>query len=148
MTEKLYILYASQTGTAEDLAFEINDIAKSKNIETDLKELDDISLEKFKKIKRVMVITSTTGEGDIPYNGELFFEKLFGTDDINLSQMRYGVIALGDSSHYEFCKAGRDIDERLKYLGANCILDRLECDYDTEGSIEWASKFFNLLNNH
>ena len=148
MTEKLYILYASQTGTAEDLAFEINDIAKSKNIVTDLKELDDISLEKFKEIKKVMVITSTTGEGDIPYNGELFFEKLFGTADINLSQMRYGVIALGDSSHYEFCKAGRDIDERLKYLGAFCILDRLECDYDTEGSIEWASKFFNLLNNH
>ena len=128
MTDKLYILYASQTGTAEDLAFEINDIAKSKNIVTDLKELDDISLEKFKEIKKVMVITSTTGEGDIPYNGELFFEKLFGTADINLSQMRYGVIALGDSSHYEFCKAGRDIDERLKYLGANCILDRLECD--------------------
>ena len=75
MTEKLYILYASQTGTAEDLAFEINDIAKSKNIVTDLKELDDISLEKFKEIKKVMVITSTTGEGDIPYNGELFFEK-------------------------------------------------------------------------
>ena len=148
MIEKLYILYASQTGTAEDLAFEINDIAKSKNIVTDLKELDDILLEKFKEIKRVMVITSTTGEGDIPYNGELFFEKLFGTADINLSQMRYGVIALGDSSHYEFCKAGRDIDERLKYLGAVCILDRLECDYDTKGSIEWASKFFNLLNNH
>ena len=148
MENILNILYASQTGTAEDLAYEINDMAKSKSIETNLKELDDISMDKLQEMSKLLVVTSTTGEGDIPYNGELFFEKLFGTSDINLSKLRYGVIALGDSSHYEFCKAGRDIDERLKYLGAICILDRLECDYDTEGSIEWASKFFNLLNNH
>ncbi len=145
MENLLNILYASQTGTAEDLAYEINDLAKSKSIETDLKELDDISMDSLKEMRKLLVVTSTTGEGNIPYNGELFFEKLFGTSDINLSKLRYGVIALGDSSHYEFCKAGKDIDERLKFLGASCILDRLDCDYDTEGSIEWAQKFFEII---
>ena len=145
MNNKLYILYASQTGTAEDLANEINEMALSKNIETQLNELDDISLDEFKEIRKLMVISSTTGDGEIPDNGQLFFEKLFGTDEVNLSNMKYGVMALGDSSHYEFCKAGKDIDQRLKNLGADCILERLECDYDTEGSNEWALKFFNLI---
>ena len=44
MENILNILYASQTGTAEDLAYEINDLAKSKSIETNLHELDDISI--------------------------------------------------------------------------------------------------------
>ena len=145
MENILNILYASQTGTAEDLAYEINDLAKSKSIETNLKELDDISMDKLQEMSKLLVVTSTTGEGDVPYNGELFFEKLFGTSNINLSKLRYGVIALGDSSHYEFCKAGKDIDERLKFLGASCILDRLDCDYDTEGSIEWSQKFFEII---
>ena len=34
---------------------------------------------------------------------------------------------------------------RLKFLGASCILDRLDCDYDTEGSIEWSQKFFEII---
>ena len=66
---------------------------------------------------------------------------------INLSNLKYGVLALGDSSHYDFCNAGKILDEKLKELGANCILDRQECDFDTEGSIEWSNKFFEIINS-
>ena len=34
--------------------------------------------------------------------------------------------ALGDSSHFDFCGAGRKVDEKFQELGAKKILDRHE----------------------
>ena len=74
-----------------------------------------------------------------------FWENLSSSSDLKLSDLNYGVLALGDSSHYDFCNAGKIIDDKLKELGANRILDRQECDFDTEGSMEWSEKFLSLI---
>ena len=145
MNETLFILYASQTGTAEDLAHEFDKLATTKNYQTKLLELDDVSMSQLENIKKLAVITSTTGDGEVPDNGLSFWENLSKSDDLNLSQLKYGVLALGDSSHYDFCNAGKIIDERLNHLGANKVIDRQECDYDTEGSMEWSEKFLNII---
>ena len=145
MNEKLFILYGSQTGTAEELAHEFNKLATNKNFETKLLELDDVSMKELEDIKKLAVITSTTGDGEVPDNGFNFWENLSKSDKLNLSQLKYGVLALGDSSHYDFCNAGKIIDERLKHLGANRVIDRQECDYETEGSMEWSEKFLNII---
>lgn len=145
MAKDLYILYASQTGTAEDLAYQFNDWAKNKNFNTNLLELDDVSMDKLKDIQNLVVITSTTGDGEIPDNGKTFWENLIKLEDQNFNSLRYGVLALGDSSHYDFCNAGKIIDEKLKQLGAVCVIERLECDFDTEGSEEWSNKFFDKI---
>ena len=145
MSEKLNILYASQTGTAEELAQNIHKMAQSNNLESDIFELDDISIEKLQNFKKVMIVTSTTGDGEVPDNGQFFWEELSKQTNLNLSNLQYGVLALGDSSHYDFCNAGKIIDERLNHLGANKVIDRQECDYDTEGSMEWSEKFLNVI---
>ena len=92
-----------------------------------------------------MIVTSTTGDGEVPDNGITFWEDLSASTELNISNLKYGVLALGDSSHYDFCNAGKIIDEKLKDLGANRILDRQECDFDTEGSMEWSEKFLALI---
>ncbi len=148
MSDNLYILYASQTGTAEDLAHEIHKSSKTNGIESKLNELDDIKIDMLKNINKLMIVTSTTGDGEVPDNGLTFWEDLSKQKDFNLSNLKYGVLALGDSSHYDFCNAGKIIDEKLKSLGANCILDRKECDYDTEGAEEWALKFFEIIKSN
>ena len=147
MSEKLYILYASQTGTAEELAPEIYNMTKSKKIQSSILELDDISINKLLEIKKLMIVTSTTGDGEVPDNGLIFWNALSKESELKLKNLNYAVLALGDSSHYDFCNAGKIIDKKLTELGANCVLERLECDYDTEGSIEWSSKFFNIIEN-
>ena len=146
MLYDLTILYASQTGTAEELAQDILKMAENKNIVSELYELDDISIDKLKEINFAMIVTSTTGDGEVPDNGQLFWDALSKEYKSNLSNLNYAVLALGDSSHYDFCNAGKIIDEKLKLLGANRILERLECDFDTEGSTEWSTNFFNLIN--
>ena len=145
MTDILYIIYASQTGTAEELAYDIDKLSKEKGFNSQLFELDDISMDKLKEINKLLIVTSTTGDGEVPDNGLTFWENLSSSSDLKLSKLNYGVLALGDSSHYDFCNAGKIIDEKLLELGANRILDRKECDFDTEGSMEWSEKFLSLI---
>ena len=145
MSDILHIVYGTQTGTAEELAFDIEKLTKDKGVSCQVFELDDISMDKLQEINKLMIVTSTTGDGEVPDNGLTFWENLSSLTKLNLSNLKYGVLALGDSSHYDFCNAGKIIDEKLKELGANRILDRQECDFDTEGSIEWSEKFLSLI---
>ena len=145
MSDILHIVYGTQTGTAEELAFDIEKLTKDKGVSCQVFELDDISMDKLQEISKLMIVTSTTGDGEVPDNGLTFWENLSSLTKLNLSNLKYGVLALGDSSHYDFCNAGKIIDDKLKELGANRILDRQECDFDTEGSIEWSKKFLSLI---
>ena len=145
MSDILHIAYGTQTGTAEELAFDIEKLSKDKGVNCQVFELDDISMNKLKEINKLMVVTSTTGDGEIPDNAITFWENLSGLSELNISNLKYGVLALGDSSHYDFCNAGKIIDEKLKDLGANRVIDRQECDFDTEGSMEWSEKFLSLI---
>tara|TARA_Y100001970_G_scaffold264588_1_gene351344 strand:- start:536 stop:973 length:438 start_codon:yes stop_codon:yes gene_type:complete len=145
MSDILHIVYATQTGTAEELAFDIEKLCKEKNHNCQVFELDDISMNKLQEINKLMIVTSTTGDGEVPDNGLSFWENLSKLTELDLSNLKYGVLALGDSSHYDFCNAGKIIDEKLKELGANRIIDRQECDFDTEGSMDWSEKFLNLI---
>ena len=145
MSSILHIAYGTQTGTAEELAFDIEKLSKNKGVSCEVFELDDITMDKLKEINKLMIITSTTGDGDVPDNAITFWENLSNLSELNISNLKYGVLALGDSSHYDFCNAGKIIDEKLKELGANRIMDRQECDFDTEGSMEWSKKFLNLI---
>ena len=145
MADTLNIVYGTQTGTAEELAYDIDKLAKKKEIESKVYELDDITMDKLKQIKKLLIVTSTTGDGEIPDNGLTFWENLSIQTDLNLSNLKYGVLALGDSSHYDFCQAGKVIDEKLDILGGLRIIDRQECDFDTEGSMEWSEEFLKII---
>ncbi|MFZ6043988.1 flavodoxin domain-containing protein, partial [Vibrio natriegens] len=75
------------------------------------------------------VITSTTGQGEIPDNLLPLFLALNDTFPM-LPQLRYGVVAMGDSSYGEdrFCGAGRQFDTLLQELQARPMVERLDVD--------------------
>ncbi|MDR5865715.1 flavodoxin domain-containing protein [Halomonas koreensis] len=71
---------------------------------------------------------STTGSGDIPGNMTAFVRELEAQSP-GLVDLRYGLIALGDSSYVDsFCGAGRALDELLQGQGATRLGERLEID--------------------
>lgn len=71
---------------------------------------------------------STTGSGDFPGNFVPFAREL-EEQSPGLASLRYGVIALGDSSYGDtFCGAGRHIDHLLAEQGAMRLGERLEID--------------------
>jgi len=136
------ILYASEMGNALDLAFDIESKVKDTGLDVQCNEMDDFTVENLSAMKKVMIICSTTGDGDVPIMGSDFWEEL-AISKIDLSGVNYSLCALGDSSHFSFCGAGRKIDAKMKELGAKAILPRHECDGDIEGADEWAQKVIN-----
>lgn len=133
---KINILWASMFGNAEDVASNFEDIAKKRAHEVNLVELNDVTPEKLQEMKLAVVVTSTTGQGDLPHNGEDFWDWLENSDT-NFSNLAYSVCALGDSSHQHFCGAGNKVNNKLHELGATRLKNIHECDGDDEGSEEW-----------
>ena len=74
-----------------------------------------------------LVISSTTGEGDIPDNLFPFYLQLKDQFPL-LTNKRYAVIALGDSSYDNFCGAGEQFNELLAELQGTEIAPMLRID--------------------
>ena len=135
---KVNIIWASMFGTAEDVAKDVFESVKNElSIDAEINEMNDVNIDTFKNMESVMFISSTTGQGDVPSNGETFFDAL-SKAEINLNNTNYGVCALGDSSHTYFCGAGKKIDTLMEKLGATRIAERHECDGDDEGAREYS----------
>ena len=131
------IIYASEMGTAFNLALDFESKVEAKGIEVECGEMDDYTVEQLSEMKNVMMLCSTTGDGDVPMMGENFWAEL-NASSADLSNVNYSLCALGDSTHFDFCGAGRKIDAKLQELGAKPIIERHECDANTDGAPEWA----------
>tara|TARA_Y100001970_G_C14102635_1_gene786357 strand:+ start:328 stop:786 length:459 start_codon:yes stop_codon:yes gene_type:complete len=140
----LNILYATVTGNAEMVAKKLENLASEEGFETNLAEMNDYTVKSFSQLENVAIITSTYGDGDVPEMGADFWDELSKSND-KLNDIRYGLIALGDRSHEQFCGAGKKISKKLDSLKCKKVIDNLECDGDTEGSYEWSIKFLKKL---
>ena len=76
----------------------------------------------------VLFCVSTTGSGDFPGNF-VPIARAIAECHPPLTELRYGLIALGDSSYGDtFCGAGRSLDALLEEHGAQRLGERLEVD--------------------
>ena len=149
----LTILYGSETGNTQELAYRTGELAKQRGFSVLIKELDEVPVETLGEHPNLLVMCSTCGEGDIPRNAQSFMESLekleTASEKPNLSSVSFAVFAMGDSSYHEFCKVGKDIDEKLVKLGAQRSLaigignDRDEDKFET-GFENWAPQFWTV----
>ncbi|MEM9708888.1 MAG: sulfite reductase flavoprotein subunit alpha [Pseudomonadota bacterium] len=128
----LDILYGTQTGNAELLAEDAAALAKSRGFTPKVAEMDAVDMAALASMENLLVVVSTYGEGEMPDNGQQFWDAISATTAPRLEALNYGVLALGDTSYEFFCQAGKLIDTRLEQLGAKRFADRLDCDIDYE----------------
>ncbi|TQN56614.1 sulfite reductase subunit alpha [Agrobacterium tumefaciens] len=128
----LNILFGTQTGNAEALAMDIAAAARAQGMQPVVTALDDVSMDGLGAMKRVIVVTSTYGEGEMPDNAQLFWEALAADSAPRLDEVNFAVLALGDTGYDGFCQAGKLIDTRFEQLGGKRMKTRIDCDIDFE----------------
>lgn len=136
------ILYASQTGNSQKLAESFGAELAQNQVDVTVASMTDFKPKDLKKLEHLIIVASTHGEGEAPDNAIAFYDFLHSKRAPKLEQLKYAVLALGDSSYEFFCKTGADFDERLKELGATQLVPRADCDVDYDDD---AAKWFTGL---
>src|SRR6478735_3118806 len=128
---KITIAYGTETGNSKRLASAFAGEAKSKGIMPKLVSLDQYRLNDLQKEEYFFAIISTQGDGEPPAAAKKFYDHIH-LNGFKAEKLKYGVLALGDTSYPLFCKAGEDVDVQLQKLGGERVVDLAKCDVDYE----------------
>jgi len=100
--------------------------------------------------KFLIVVCSTTGNGDAPENADSWWRsiKLRSASKELFLNVPYSVLGLGDTNYDKFCHMGKSIDKRLSELGAKQEIELFCADEATnlEETVEkWKKAIIPIL---
>ncbi|XJR87847.1 sulfite reductase flavoprotein subunit alpha [Elizabethkingia anophelis] len=145
--KKITLVYGTETGNSKKLATELAGVAKKKGIQVKLGDLSQYKSKDLAKEEYLFVVISTQGEGEPPILAKKFYDYIH-ENELNLSNIKFGVLALGDSTYPQFCKTGEDLDTRFEVLGAERIIPLKRCDIDyEEDAHRWLDHIFEVVQN-
>ncbi len=125
----LLIVHASQTGAAEQLAWQTAQALHGAALPLRVAALGTLAPADFAAASSVLFIASTCGEGDAPDSAAPFVRRFMGDAPVDgLAGVRYGLLALGDREFANFCAFGRRLDEWLSAHGARALCERIDVD--------------------
>lgn len=140
----LIVAYASQTGFAEDLAMATAQALDAAGLPTRPLPLADLDITRLRSTRRLLVIASTTGEGDPPDLALRFVDTVMAAD-LDLSGLEYAVLALGDRNYTDYCAFGRQLDAWLRTRGAQAMFERIEVDNGEPGALRYWQNHLGAL---
>lgn len=144
-TKKISLAFGTETGNAKRLATHLAAVAKKKGVNAKLVGLDQYRLADLPKEDYFFVVISTQGEGEPPIPAKKFYDHIHESA-LDLSKLKYSVLALGDTSYPMFCKTGEDVDAQFSKFGAKRVVPLQKCDVDyEEDAQQWFEKVLSIL---
>lgn len=145
VTSKITITYGTETGNSKRLASDFAAKAKKNGINAKVISLDQYRLNDIAKENYFLAIVSTHGEGEPPAAAKKFYDYIH-QNGLQLNKLKFGVLALGDTSYPLFATAGEEVDYQLNKLGGERIVPLQKCDVDYESDANgWFAQVMNQL---
>ncbi|MBS9780597.1 MAG: flavodoxin domain-containing protein [Moraxellaceae bacterium] len=150
MSQKIHIAYGSESGNAHHLAIELKKkFAQFSPTFCTLNELPLKKLVSFNENDILLILTSSTGDGEPPENAKEFYQTLIQnrlTKKVKLT-CRFAVFGLGDVIYQNFCGFSIMVDGMLHQAGATRIANRVDADTDFYDFFEeWSDALLAFFN--
>ncbi len=143
---KVTVLYATETGNAAGVAKQAAERLIAAGLEARALNMADYKQRDLKSESHVIMVAATHGEGEPPEGAAGFFEFLAGRKAPKLDGVKFAVLGLGDTSYVHFCEAAKVLDRRFEELGAERLVERVDCDVDYEDVAEdWIVSLADML---
>lgn len=147
------VLYASQTGTCQEIARNLAAEALEKGYNATCASMNEHGFPSVSPTRSpyLIVVAASTGDGDPPDNAAAFYVALRkkGSDaEKPLTGVRFTVLGLGDSNYTRFMYVPRVIKTRLAELGAGEFYPCAEADEvdGVENTVEpWTEGLWDAL---
>jgi len=121
------VVYASQTGSAQFLAERTAATLALGGLDARAACISTLDLATLSGASRILFVCSTYGEGDAPDPAARFATQTMDAAP-DLSQLHFGMLALGDITYTNYCGFGRALDAWLRERGATSLFERIDVD--------------------
>lgn len=145
--DALLVAFASQTGLAEKLAWMTASSLSAAGVPARVAPLGDLEPADLRAAGRVLIVASTTGEGDGP-DAMARFARKHMTAPADLDGLSYALLALGDRTYAQYCGFGRALDAWLQRSGAQPLFDRVEVDDGDAGAVRHWQHQLGVVTGH
>ena len=147
-TPTTLVLFASQTGQAETIAWQTARQLRAAGTSVRVMELNALDAATLGSADRALFVASTYGEGDAPDGASVFAERVMASP-VALSSLRYAVLALGDRQYKNFCGFGRALDAWLHAAGARRDFECIDVDNSDPAALAaWQSRWGDIAPDH
>ena len=134
--DRIAVIYASQGGTAAELAERTAESLGRRAVTIPMNEFEPGTLPRF---GTALFVVSTYGEGDPPDMAQAFYRHMLESAPAGrLANLRFGLLALGDRSYQQFCGFGRQVEAWLSKQDARPLFDTVLVDRLDESALgQW-----------
>ena len=139
---QITLLVGTVHGNARQIAQTLALAAPDYGASAQVLDMQDLSIAVFDTPGFLVLCCSTTGSGDVPDNAQGLYQSL-DAQARYLGHVRYGLVALGDSSYGDtFYGGAKAFQNRLQDLGAQlvgevCVLDALAAGEPDAVALTW-----------
>lgn len=141
------IVYATQSGTAEQLAWQTAQSLQQAGQSVAVRAIQNIKEQELSQHPHLLMIASTFGTGEAPDLAVSFVENTM-TQTLDLSQTKFAVLALGSKEYADtFCLFGNQLAGWLEGCGAIPLFETIEVNDSNPQDIQrWNTALAQVSN--
>ncbi|WP_445945904.1 flavodoxin [Shewanella sp.] len=147
--QKVNLVFGTVYGSAQHVAETLAPAIEKLDYEVAIKHPNELASFTPPEDELLIIICSTTGQGDLPDDIFPWFNLLKSTAPY-LPKLNYSIIGLGDSCYETFCGAAKQFEALFEELGAKAVTPLLEIDASEtmspeDDALEWIDVWHNQV---